>query len=431
MGNLNNLFSLAYDRGGKVVEMVRNRLGPDRFFAFWNKVYHDYAFETFRYADLRRELAAFDPGFDWPKYLDDWLIEHKETDWSIDRVRVASAKEVGRDDRVVTVELKQAGEMVEPTVVLCRCGDDELRVPIWPERGSYDVPGARVDRRQDEDRWVVTVQAPSPPSQVIVDPDHALLDAVPENNRWKPEVAWRFTPLMTPLDEASQFQAYDRVSVVSGLFVDQYARGGYKVGVQRLDRWQATLWAGTEPALREAIFGGQFTVLHFPWPRWSAGIFYEEGLYNFYGDVRHSGGRAFLRYRFLETSSFLIDDQGFAEVYFGTGWEFWAGDDGRPVNTGRSRRSACATASARCSPTGTRSRGSSSRRPPSTAARRSGRASTMSGRPASSGSSGRCRRSRASRRRAAWRSGSMAASAPPTRSRCSASAAAGGSARWT
>jgi hypothetical protein len=157
---------------------------------------------------------------------------------------------------------------------------------------------------------------------------------VPENNRWKPEVAWRFTPLMTPLDESSQFQAYDRVSIVSGLFVDQYARGGYKVGIQRLDRWQATLWAGTEPALREAIFGGQFTVLHFPWPKWSAGVFYEEGLYNFYGDVRHSGGRAFLRYRFLETSSFLIDDQGFAELYFGTGWEFWAGDDGRPVNTG-------------------------------------------------------------------------------------------------
>ena len=32
-------------------------------------------------------------------------------------------------------------------------------------------------------------QAPAAPSQVIVDPDHALLDAVPANNRWKPEVA--------------------------------------------------------------------------------------------------------------------------------------------------------------------------------------------------------------------------------------------------
>ena len=35
MGNLGSLFSLAYDRGGKVVEMIHNRLGADRFFAFF------------------------------------------------------------------------------------------------------------------------------------------------------------------------------------------------------------------------------------------------------------------------------------------------------------------------------------------------------------------------------------------------------------
>ena len=74
------------------------------------------------------------------------------------------------------------------------------------------------------------VEAPAAPTQVIVDPDHALLDAVPDNNRWKPEVSWRLTPLMTPLDESGQFQAYDRPSVVAGPFVDQYARGGFKVG---------------------------------------------------------------------------------------------------------------------------------------------------------------------------------------------------------
>ncbi len=84
--------------------------------------------------------------------------------------------------------------------------------------------------------------------------------------------------------------------------------------------------------MREAIFGGQATLFHFPWPSFSAGVFYEEGLYNWYNDKRHSGGRAFLRYRILENSSFLVDDMGFAELYLGTGNEFWAGDDGRPVN---------------------------------------------------------------------------------------------------
>ncbi len=328
MGDLNSLFSLAYDRGGKVVGMIHNRLGPDRFFAFFRGIYRDYAYKTFRFADLKRELAAFDPGYDWAAFLDGWLVDHAETDWSVGRVEVAPDGAEG-GGREVSIELRQHGKMVEPTVVLCRCGTTDLRVPIWPERGDYDVPGARVSRR--DGGWLVRVHAPEAPSQVVVDPDHALLDAVPDNNRWKTEVAWRFTPLMTPLDESSQFQAHDRVSVVAGPFIDQYARGGFKVGLQRLDRWQVTAWAGVEPALNEAIFGGQATLFHFPGPMWSTGIFYEEGLYNFYNDRRHSGGRAFLRYRLLETSSFLIDDQGFAELYFGTGNEFWPGDDGRPV----------------------------------------------------------------------------------------------------
>jgi hypothetical protein len=330
IGDLNSLFSLAYDRGGKVVGMVHNRLGEEWFLAFFRQLYRDYSYETLRYDDLKRELAEFDPAGDWPAFLDGWLVEHKDTDWSVERVRVEGAAEADPEVRRVTVELMQSGEMVEPTVVLVRAGDEEVRVPIWPEADRYDVPGAAVAKQAD--RWVVTVDAPGRPTQVEVDPDHALLDAVPDNNRWKPEVSWRLTPLVTPLDTAGQFQAYDRPSIVAGPFIDQYARGGFKAGVQRLDRWQALGWAGAEPALSEAIFGGQAQLLNWPGPKWTAGVFYEQGLYNFYNDKRHSGGRAFLRRRLLETSSVLVDDPAFYELYMGTGYAFWEGDDGRPVH---------------------------------------------------------------------------------------------------
>ena len=329
LDNLGALFSLAYDRGGKVINMVENRLGTERFFAFFRQEYHKYAFGTFHYAELKQDLAAYDPGTDWPKFLDDWLVEHRDTDWAVERVDVGTPA-AGSPNRPVTIRLRQRGAMVEPTVVMCRVGTSEIRVPIWPERGSYDVPDAHVQK--DGDDWVVTLQAPDRPSQVEVDPDHALLDAVPDNNRWKPEIAWRITPLMTPLDQATTFQAYDRPSVVAGLFVDQYERGGFKIVAQRLQKYQFTAWAGTEPALREAIFGGQFQFLHFPWPRWNAGVFYEEGLYNFYNDKQHSGGRIFARNRFLEASSNLVEDAGFYEFYYGFGNEFWQGDDGRPVS---------------------------------------------------------------------------------------------------
>ncbi len=331
MGDLGSLFSLAYDRGGKIVEMIRNRLGEERFFDFWRGIYREYAFETFHYADFRRELNEYDPAGNWPAFLDGWIINHAETDWAVGGVTVGPVEPGGGDARPVTVVLRQDGAMVEPTVLMCRSGENEVRVPIWPDRGSYETPGARVERK-DAKTWAVSLTSPGKVSQVTVDPDHALLDAKPDNNRWRPEVAWRFTPLMTSMDESGQFQAFDRPSIVAGPFVDMYARGGFKVGAQRLERWQVTGWAGTEPALNEAIFGGQATLLHFPWPRFSSGFFYEEGLYNFYNDRRHSGGRAFLHYTFLPTSSFLVDDAGFAELYYGLGNEFWPGDDGRPVN---------------------------------------------------------------------------------------------------
>ena len=329
MGNLGAVFSLAYDRGGKVINMIENRLGTGRFLAFMRKIYRDYAWKTLSFADFRKELIAFDGSTDWNDFLDGWLIEHRDLDWSVEAVDVGTSGE-WEPHLPVKIRLRQKGTLVEPTVVLCKVGDSELRVPIWPDRGSYDVPDAHVERQGDA--WIVSVRSPGRPTQVEVDPDHALLDAVPDNNRWKPAVAWRVTPLMTPLDESSQFQAYDRPSVVAGPFVDQYERGGFKVAVQRLERFQATAWAGTEPALREAIFGGQFSLLHFPNPKWTSGIFYEEGLYNFYNDKQHSGGRLFSRYRFLESSSFLVDDAGFAELYYGVGNEFWAGDNGRPVS---------------------------------------------------------------------------------------------------
>src|SRR5262249_58569755 len=101
-------------------------------------------------------------------------VDRAEPDGWVERVRAEPiAGESGTEARAVTIELKQAGTMVEPTVVLCRCRGADLRVPIWPQRGRYDVPGASVER--NDDGWVVRVEAPGPPTQVEVDPDHALL----------------------------------------------------------------------------------------------------------------------------------------------------------------------------------------------------------------------------------------------------------------
>ena len=217
--NLGTLFSLAYDRGGKIIEMIRNRLGPERFFEFWRGIYREYAFED---VPLRRLPPRADPSSTPPA-----TGRRSSTAGSSSTPRptgrsVASRPWAPPPPGACAQSLSSFasdGAMVEPTVLMCRSGEKEVRVPIWPDRGSYDTPGAHVEKRDDK-TWTVSLTAPGRVSQVIVDPDHALLDAKPDNNRWKPEVAWRLTPMMTPLDESSQFQAFDRPSIVAGPFID-------------------------------------------------------------------------------------------------------------------------------------------------------------------------------------------------------------------
>ncbi len=59
------------------------------------KIYRDYAWKTLSYADFRRELIAFDPSVDWGDFLDGWLIEHRDLDWSVEAVEVGHRGRVG------------------------------------------------------------------------------------------------------------------------------------------------------------------------------------------------------------------------------------------------------------------------------------------------------------------------------------------------
>ena len=157
--------------------------------------------------------------------------------------------------------------MNEPTVVLCRCDDQDLRVPIWPDRGSYEVPGARVAHQADQDPWVVTVQAPG--------------GADAGDRRPRPRLARRGAR-QQPLEARGRLAVYPaddaarRVVAVPGVrpALDRGRSVRRPVRPGRLQgRRPAGSTAGRRPPgpapsrrLREAIFGGQFTLLHFPWP---------------------------------------------------------------------------------------------------------------------------------------------------------------------
>ena len=243
--HLVNLSAATYDRGSKIVGMLEERMGEAAFLDFMKIVYRKYQFQILRVADFQRELETYTRR-DWAPFFQHWLYGAGETDWAVAKVEVHDPN--GRGFKVfkknqtrsgvrVVVHLQQKGQFSEPTVLGFRLGDQEgyqVRVPIQPEVATQQINELRATivnvshvettthgKAPSENRLTTTVEIylPQAPTQVAVDPDRILLDANPTNNTWKPEVRWRFTPLMTQLDEVDVTNRYDRWNVVAGPWI--------------------------------------------------------------------------------------------------------------------------------------------------------------------------------------------------------------------
>ncbi len=350
MSNLQSLFSLAYDRGGKVVDMIANRMGDDRFFEFLRHLYRTYGFRILRYDDLKAEMDRFDPEGAWPARLDAWLIQEADTDWAVEKVEVTELPVFGRADAAnpaapadamthrVTVEIAQNESLDEPTELGIIAGEAVVNVPILPDSDAYDVPGGRVEKIADgadgHPIYRVTLDLPAEPNQIEIDPDHRLLDTKPSNNVWRQQWRWRLTPAVTPVDTSEMFQAFDRPSVILGPFVDQNARGGLSLGYFAPNRGSINGFVGAMPSLDRLIAGGEAKLTYLFGTSWNAGIFFEDGINpNFSTTAAQTqrGGRVYLRNVLLESNSVLDDDAAFYEIYAGHGNIFWEGDVGRPT----------------------------------------------------------------------------------------------------
>src|SRR5262249_22038549 len=83
--HLVTLNSMAYDRGGKVVGMIEERLGEAAFLDFMRRVYACYRFRILRVADFRRELEAY-TGRSWEEFFQNWLYGKGMCDWCVEKV---------------------------------------------------------------------------------------------------------------------------------------------------------------------------------------------------------------------------------------------------------------------------------------------------------------------------------------------------------
>jgi len=329
-GHLGNLFSLCYDKGGRIVGMIEERLQQAAFDDFMRKVALKYRYRILRTTDLRVELEQY-TGQSWQKFFDDWFYGAGLSDWSIEKVSITRAPKCQKDrpfccrlrrrllmargkagdeancggelsDAMIPpcvgvrlqVIVSQNEECDEPTTLGFALPDHEgypIRLQLIPGGGAYsfDDPPARVTplppAKKGGSRMLVDVILPVEPTQVTIDPDQVLVDSNPTNNCWHTPIRWRITPLYTFLEENDLTNYYDRWNLIFGpwLFSPTYQDSwftrstmlGVRAGAYRVQEFTGGVYAGYRTNFRDVVCGVDGTWDHWPWPRSQSGVILE------------------------------------------------------------------------------------------------------------------------------------------------------------
>ncbi len=361
-GHLGTLFNVCYDKGGRLVGMIEDRLGEACFFDFLRLVVRKYSYRIIAVEDLQRELEQY-TGRSWEEFFQRWLYECGMTDWAIEKVSLTKAPKCvterprcclltrkllfargARPDEEpiplggvkLSVTVHQRAEFDEPTVLgiaLDDCEKFSIRIPILPGADQpyrIDDPPARVTPLEKGPkggaRFRVEVVLHEKPCQVAIDPDQVLPDLEPANNFWHRPIRWRITPLYTFLEETDLTTAYDRWNILLGpwLYTQNYDTAwfdrstmiGLRAGIYRTQQFAGGLYAGYRTNWRDVVAGIDGQWEHWPFPTSQTGYIVERRLAEFNnGDEGALRGVVWSRYIFTYNSSLYLPPIHFVEGY--------------------------------------------------------------------------------------------------------------------
>lgn len=345
--HVGNLFSAAYDRGGKIVGMIEERLGEAAFMDFMKRLHAKYYFKVIFAEDFKRELEEY-TGKKWDEFFHNWLTKNGMTDWAMDSVdikpnpskteviRQANATDDPRRDETpkelykATVILKQKAEYDEPTTLGFSFDDGvnyNIRVPILTHEGPQQLqnPSATVERL-DDNRVKVEVMLPAEPNQIAIDPDQVLPDREPANNFWKPQIRYRLTPFYTMLEETTYTTAYDRWNVIGGpwFFGASYADAwftratvmGLRAGAYRTEEFSGGAYVGYRSTYRDLAVGFDGNIMHWPLPRVDIGFHGEKSLTQIFNNSSDlDRGAIWARYTIDESPSLYSPPMHHVETF--------------------------------------------------------------------------------------------------------------------
>lgn len=299
-GHLVNLFNLCYDKGGRVVGMIEERIGRPAFRDFIKRLTIKYQYRIIRVVDFRRELETY-TGRSWDDFFDNWLYGKGLCDWAVDKVTIIRpptcqqplvrcclwrrrwlvARAAAPEEEMLPPEctrlqiyVSQRAEFDEPTTLgIALPGQDgyPIRIPLLPGATDYrlESPPTRITRLPPAEkggtRFLVEVELEVEPTQVTLDPDQVLVDREPANNSWHPPVRWRFAPLYTYLEETDLTNAYDRWNVIFGPWIytpayenawfTQSTMAGFRIGAYRTQQFVGGAYVGYRTTWRDVVAG--------------------------------------------------------------------------------------------------------------------------------------------------------------------------------
>ncbi len=358
-GHLVNLLAMTYDRGGKVVGMIEERLGKASMLDFMRHIYRKYYFRVLHVADFQRELETF-TGRSWQQFFDEWVYGAGMADWAIEDVRIEPINSPSEKRRHrwlkkwidkshflsvlhghartaegpyrVVVLVGQHAKISEPTVLgfsLDGTDNYQIRVPILPDTPFVVMEEVSAKMEALTSRLVrVEIILPSRPTQIVVDPDHVLVDRERINNAWKLPLRFRVTPLYLQIDETDLTNAYDKVNIIMGPWAfgstyndPWFGRSeifGVRAGVYRTQKYYGGAYLGLRTNDRNLLVGLDGLWDHVPLPNTQIGFVAEHSLATLDSEeVECSRGVLFGRYIFTPGSSLYLPPFEYVEG-FGT-----------------------------------------------------------------------------------------------------------------
>lgn len=329
VGHMHNVFFLAYDRGSMVFSMMQQRMGDEQFYEFLRYIYAKYQFRILFVKDLKCELEAY-TGEDWTQFFDSWLRSGEVCDWKIGPVHQDEVTG-GYETKVVIKQKKEIAEPVELGYAVEKKGPICEKVLIQPKLAPYTVGNTRVDRTGDCE-WTVTMVTPQKPKQLVLDPDHKVLDVNEFNNRWRFDPVFRLTPLYTPLDEVQIVNGLDRPVIAVGPGIDKDGKIGIRGGLIESGRYRISPYVMNWTQNGVITAGVDAELFNVPWPNFSIGMQLDRTLDKGVTNFPDNQGKLYARWTQAYTTSYIYDNNAYLEAYFKYGQNFYPDNNYRVPN---------------------------------------------------------------------------------------------------